>query len=397
MRYLEGFIKMFLDKLPAIAGSLVLLIVAIIVAVIVKSLICAVGKKLKLEEKLGKLGVEDKSGNPLVLIANIVALLVFVLFLPSVFGNIGFAQIAEPINQMLNKFFGFVPHLIGAGVLFALGYFIAKLAKQLVAALLRKANIDRYQEKLGIAQGAENTKISSVISSFVFIVIVIPVAIASLQVLNISAISAPAVAMLYNIFNILPNIFVAALLVAVGVFIAKLVVAILTTALESVGADKWPLNFLKEETAAKFSLVKVVAGIVRAVIIILFAVQALEVIRLGFMAKVGTVIVAYLPSILAAVLIALAGFLLASWLQKVVEQASGSKLFGSLLKVFILIFTVFIALNQLGFAMDVINKVFVILIAAFAVAFALAFGLGGKTFASNILDRSEKNLFDKKS
>ena len=50
------------------------------------------------------------------------------------------------------------------------------------------------------------------------------------------------------------------------------------------------------------------------------------------------------------------------------------------------------ALNQLGIATDIVNKAFVLIVGAVAVAFAIAFGLGGRDFASKQLDKLEKTV-----
>ena len=53
-------------------------------------------------------------------------------------------------------------------------------------------------------------------------------------------------------------------------------------------------------------------------------------------------------------------------------------------------------LSQLGIAADIVNAAFKLVLAAIAVAFAIAFGVGGRDFASHTLKKLEDNL-EKKS
>jgi len=50
---------------------------------------------------------------------------------------------------------------------------------------------------------------------------------------------------------------------------------------------------------------------------------------------------------------------------------------------------IFMVLNELGIASEIVNTAFVLIVAALAVAFALAFGIGGKDFAGRALKRME--------
>ncbi|MDR1801912.1 MAG: mechanosensitive ion channel [Lachnospiraceae bacterium] len=391
----QDALNRIVGALPTVLQSILLIVLGIILAIIVRNVVVKLGTKLKLDEKLAKVGLGELSKNFVKLLANVLALIVFILFLPGILGKLGLDSITTPINEMMTKFLAFIPQLLGAAVIFALGYLIAKIVKQLLIVLLQKTKIDSLQEKIGIGEQTEATKFSTLIGNLVFVIIIIPVAIAALHVLQLHSISDPAVSMLSSIFNMLPLIFVAILLLAVGILIAKLICSILSGILTGVGVDNVLKKFIKEENASKFSLVKVIVEITRFVIIILFAVQALNVLKLEFMTKVGTVIVSYLPSLLFAIVIIIAGYLFGSWLSSIIEKSTNSKVGGTLAKSAILVLVGFIVLNQLGFAMEIVNTVFIIVFVALAVAFAIAFGIGGKDTAKKLLEKLEKKLDSK--
>ena len=82
------------------------------------------------------------------------------------------------------------------------------------------------------------------------------------------------------------------------------------------------------------------------------------------------------------------GNILASFLTKVTDN----KVLASTIRYGILVLAIFMALDQLKFAQNIVTTSFTIILGAFAVAFALAFGLGGRDFAAKQLDKLDKKI-----
>ena len=66
-------------------------------------------------------------------------------------------------------------------------------------------------------------------------------------------------------------------------------------------------------------------------------------------------------------------------------------------KVAIYVLTAFLCLSQLGVASAIVETTFILIIAAVCVAVAIAFGVGGRTFAANTLEKLEKKIDDKEA
>jgi len=389
---IQGVLNSITNAIPTVLMAILLIVLGIIVALVVRAIILKVGKTLKLEEKLDKFGLGDASSSSVKLVANLVALIIFILFVPSILGNLGLDSIIAPINTMMTSLLSFIPQILGAAIIIAVGYYVAKIVKQVVTALLKKTKLDSVQERLGVKAESEHAKFSVVIGNVIFALIFIPIIISALDVLQISSISKPAISMLTAIFDIIPNIFVAIILIVVGVMIAKLVCSILTGLLTSIGTDNVVKKIIKSDNAAKFSLVKIISEAVRFIIIVLFVVQALNVLRLDFMSNVGDAIVSYLPSLVFAFVILIIGYLFASWLKSVIDESNSGKNTGVFAKYAILVLTGFIILNQIGFAMNIVNAVFIVVICALALAFAISFGIGGRDFAAHMLSKAEDKI-----
>jgi hypothetical protein len=367
------------------------------VALVVKGIVMRLGKKLKLEEKLNKIGLGEVSKGSLKFLANLIALLIFILFVPGILEILGLRTITAPINTMMTDLFSFIPQLLGAAIVLVVGYYAAKILKQIIVALLKKTKLDSFQEKLGVKVASETEKFSTVIGNIIFALVFTLILVQVLDILGISAISAPAMGMFSAIFDIIPNIFAAIVLIFAGIMIAKLAYSILFGLLTGIGTDNAVKKLIKSNNIEKFSLVKIITETVRFVIIILFLVQALNVLNLEFMSDVGTVIISYLPSLIFAFVIAIVGYLFASWLKSIIEESTGGNKVGVFAKFAVLVLTGFIVLNQLGFAMDIVNIVFLVIIGALAVAFAIAFGIGGRDYASRLLNKAEEKFNDKQN
>ncbi len=124
----------------------------------------------------------------------------------------------------------------------------------------------------------------------------------ALDVLGVAAISNPANAVVGEIFGAIPDVIAAIVIVAIGIFIAQLVGKLLEALLAGVGADTW-IEKITKNPENKIVLSKILSAIVKYVLIIVFVVQGIDVLGLTALNIVGTGIIAYLPSLIATVLI----------------------------------------------------------------------------------------------
>ena len=123
----------------------------------------------------------------------------------------GSARSSPPINELVTEIFAFLPRLIGAGLIFFVGLIVARIVQRLVETVLIAANVDGLLARIGIGDdrrhgahrpdavppgatpGATRASLARAAGVLVFALIIIPVAIAALQVLGIEAISGPAI------------------------------------------------------------------------------------------------------------------------------------------------------------------------------------------------------------
>ncbi len=386
-----GFFTSLFSQLPSIIFAIVLLVVAFIAANIVKSLVTKLLKAIKAENWLNKIGVKDAATNSSIdFVAKLAYFVTFLLFLPGVLDKLGMQSVSTPITNMVNSFLAFIPKLVAAGIIVAVGLFVAKIVKELLVPVLKAIKVDALQEKAGI-EADEKTLFSNIIASVVYGIIVLVVITAALDQLGIAAISAPANAVVATVFAMIPNVLGAIVIIAVGVFIAKLVASLLESLLAGVGADSLLTKVTGDEK--KVSLSKVISSVVKYVLVIVFIVQGINVLNLPILTNIGSAIIAYMPAALSAVIILAIGMFAANTAESaIVKKNDDAKAMGLAAKVVIYVITAFICLSQLGVAKTIVETTFILIIAAVCVAFAIAFGVGGRNFAANNLEKLEKQL-----
>ena len=380
----------FLETLDKIWANetvkfLVLTAVAFLAAWLASFLVKRLFKIFRLDTKFDKWGInEGESGTAVSLIGKLTFLIVFLLFLSPALEVLGLESVSAPLIEFSNAFLAYLPGLIAALVLFFIGIFLGKILSRVVTLLLSKTKLDSYVKKLG---KNENTpRISVVTGKVVYAIIVLVATAQALAILNIKAVSDPAISIIEAVFGAVPNIILAAIVVAIGLGVAGLVCGLLKSLLDGLGFDSMVSRMLPSG-AKEFSVTTFVVNIVRALIILFIVAQGIEILELRLLGDILNAVISYLPMIIKAAVIALVAFFGAGVVESGMKKAFPSAVFASkILKAIIYVIAGFMILSQLDFATTIVNYAFIITMVALAIAFALAFGLGGRDFAKKTLD-----------
>jgi len=390
------------QSLPDILFGILFLVIAIIAGYIVKNLIVKGAKALKLDQKFGDSAKEANSIPEL--LGKLGFILTVLFFLPGIFDRFGLNNISAPLTGMLGTFLGYIPRLIGAALLLFLGFVIAKIVQQLTMGFLERVKVDKLKDKMGLTDPNGPDEPSKNALSFadlggkvLYVIVLIPFIIAALEVLNIDAITDPAVTMLTSITSIIPQILAAGILILIGIFIAKLVGDLVENIIDGFGISDKVADVMDEPRATGFDLGRVVGIVVKALIILFFTVQAFDLIGLTIFQTIGGAVIAYLPMILSALLILLGGYVLGSVAKRfIVDTLPQARFAAMIIKGVIITIAALMALSHLGIGALFVETLFIAIIVASAVAFAIAFGIGGRDFARNTLQKLEKNMEESK-
>ncbi|HFU3799642.1 TPA: mechanosensitive ion channel [Streptococcus suis] len=388
-----------LSALPGVIRMLVLVIIAFSLASLLRKLTLSGLNKIQFSQKLQEWGVikpVDNGQSLIKTLGQLVYFLVILFFLPSILSGLNISSTVDPISSMFEKFFAFIPNMIAAGLILFVGTFFCNFIKSLLVAFLERLDIDTWyakvtgQEKLPI----DTKQLISVLATVVYVLVFIPILTLALETLGITSISQPIVTILNQVIGALPSVLVALVLIAVGSFVAKLIGNLLENLLETAGINAYSKYlFAKEEVS--FELSAIITQVVRAIIIVFFFIQAIQVLNLQVFNAVGAALLGYLPSLISAVAIVILAIIASNLVANFLQKVTDSPLVITIVRYLMIVFAVFMALDQLKFAQHIVQSTFTIILGALAVAFALAFGLGGREFAARQLEKLEKKI-DKK-
>jgi hypothetical protein len=390
--------------LPNVIKALLLFLLAWLVATAVKKLALKLFEKINLDQKLskGRRPANLEYGKSTMRnIAQVLYFLVFILFIPSILDALNMESVSAPITNMMNKLLAFIPNLIGAGIILFIGYFIAKIIRDLVYNLLKTINVDKWYNKLtpdladqeNVSPEDQST-LARVLANILFGIILIPIITVALETLQINTLTAPIVTVLDRVLNMIPNVFVAIILIIIGYYIAKFIGQILTALLARMGIQKvfsW-IDRKSTKGIPRFDLASAIGTIVKVIIMLFIVVEALRIVRLEVLNTIGNAIIAYIPLLLSGLIIIGLGVFAGYFVEGMIRKYTNSSLSGAILKYIIIIFAIFMTLEQIRFASTIVNIAFLLVLGGLSVAFAIAFGVGGRDFAKKQLQKFEEKI-----
>lgn len=389
---------------------------AIVILLITWALARAV--KWAFAKAVGRIGFLQRSGSDGKslgeALGQIAALVVWLFGLVAVLQVFELDQVLAPIQDLLGGLLEFLPNIIAAGFVFVVGALIAKIVRELILTALGAVDIDRmlHRGRAGVASatgtsaagatssGSTTTStttstmptgdgpstgatIAKTAATVVYALIMIVVAIAALQILEISAISDPAEQMLTTIFDAIPQIIAAALLLGIGVMIARFAGDLLQQLLEGLGTDRALAEIGVGSTERSPS--SVLAKVAQVAIVLFFAVMAAQLLDFPQITEFLSEVLGLGGRVLFGGAIIAAGFFVANLLGRM----AGGSLATELIRYATIVLFAAMGLSYMGIADNIIELAFGALVVGGALAAAIAFGLGGRDAASRTLDRIE--------
>ena len=393
---LNALLSQLANFLPQLLGAALLLLVAWVVATVLRKVVAGALHAIQIDKRLGSEGDATPPAAPLAdSLGEAVYWLVFLLFLPAVLGALALEGILQPVQSLVDELLGFLPNLLGAGLILAIGWFIANLVRRIVTNLLSSVGTDSLASRIGLGQALGERGLSGLIGLIVYVLILLPVLIAALNALALDAVTAPASTMLSSILNIIPTLFGVAVLLTIAYFIGRVVADLATNVLVAAGFDNVLVRLRLAKTPTDGTRPSTIVGALILVTVMLFAsIEAAG--MLGFDALVD--LVSRFLTLGGQVVLGLVIFGVGLFLANVAEgavRASATRQTGLLAlatRVSIIVLAGAMALRQMGLANEIVNLAFGLLLGAIAVAAALAFGLGARDVAGRTVEGWVKSV-----
>ncbi len=193
-------------------------------------------------------------------------------------------------------------------------------------------------------------------------------------------------------------------IILVGWIVATLVSKAVVFLLRKVGFDNMAnrigLTRMEQRMGMRLDPAGVLGKVVYWFIFLIFLIPAVDSLGLTSVSNILNSIIAYIPNVFVAIIVLFLGTLLATFVSDIVRGATASanvgspSVFAGIARWAIIGFAALIALEQLQIAPSLMNILFTAIVGAAAIAFGLAFGLGGQETARRLLARSENTVTD---
>jgi len=317
------------------------------------------------------------------------------------------SPVVTPLTGMVTNFFNYLPNIVGALLIFIIGFALATIARRMVEALVEAVELDRRLIDAGLTHTPRGPGLARLLGILVFTLIIIPVSIAALDALEIDAISNPATTMLNNILLTIPNVIGAALIIFIAYVVGRWIMTLTEEGLKSIGfddiiasvANAEPIRVGREKMDltpgvdtidfSKFPPSRMIGLAVLIAIVLFAAVEAANMLGFTSMAAMLTNVVGGAGNLLLGAIIIALGVLLANILAAATSRPDkpSSEIISTFVRWGVIALATAMGLTQMQVGEQIILLTFGLILGSVAVAIAIAFGIGGRDAAKRLLDR----------
>jgi Conserved TM helix len=409
---LNNVLNQILAFVPKLASAAALAAVAWLVATAVQAIVVRTAGTI-VPAMSRRMAVGENQVLPSETLGNALYWFVFLFFLPLILDVLDLRGPLAPVQNLLNEILSALPNIFKAALIGLVGWFVARIVRELVTNLLAAAGTERLAAKIGLNRAAPGQSLSGLLGTIVYLMVLIPTAVAALDALQIPAISGPATSMLQRVLDIIPQILTAAAILAVAYVVSQFIGDIVTNLLNGLGFNNifrtLGLNSLHQSTidtpatppvqgvpttrgtivpsSGKQTPSEVAGLVARIGVMLVAAVAATGVLGIDSLTQLVNGLLLIAGQVLSGIVVFAIGLYLANLAHTVVASSGTqqSRTLAQIARLAIITFVGAMALQQMGIAASIVNLAFGLMLGAIAVAVAISFGLGGRDVASEQL------------
>ncbi len=421
---IEALVSTVMTALPLIGKAVLILLLAFILGSGLRKIITLAVSKLGIDRRVSQLtaadadesdeaakdeaededGKETKEAKPFSETTGAVAFwLVMVVGLAGAFDALHIEPLSGPLRNALDQIVGHLPS-IGVAVLLVIGgWILGRIVRAIVSNLLKSVGFDKLVEKIKLDSIFGEAGASHVLGIVAMVFVVLQAVIAALDRIGLATLSEPLTDMMARFWELLPTLTVSVLVVAAGVLVGRLLRGVVATTLRNLGFDKLMARMGFEKIADREDRLgepSELAGFIVHMGVILVAIaQALSNLELDTWATyVDTFLTFAVTKVVVALLIVGVGFLIGNYVRDFIhtrQEEPGQhapKWMGEFARYAILVFAFTMGVQQLGVAENFVLLSFALLFGSLCLAAALAFGLGSREVAGEIVQERWKQV-----
>ena len=302
------------------------------------------------------------------------------------------SSVIQSFQNFFGTIIGYLPNILAALVLLLLAWILAKVLRAGTRRLIRASGIDKRLGKGKDPQDESQYPVAQGAGTVVFWVVWILFILAILQVLGVGGLFDSIVVIFERIFAAIPHIIGAAVILAIFYFVGRLLAKLATKALTKIRFDELPvkLGLAKKPIKGAGSPSNVVGYTIMVFMMLFGIMMAADLLGFTAVRELIAVLTQFLGLVILGVVIIGIGILVANFVANILRAAGRSEPMISLAKISIIVLSVVLGIRAMGFADDLILLGFGLALGAAALAAAIAFGLGGREVAGELLARWTK-------
>ncbi len=304
MEPLQEMLRKFLLVIPNVAAAVAILIIGYIIARIARTLI------VRLVRSSRFFGRAEESGTPsgqrsAEVVGSVTFYVIMLLVLLAFFNALNLPMIAAPIGLLVGTVMAYLPKLLGAALILLVAWIVAKALKFLALKLFTSIRFDERVSKY--FKGTATAKPSGIIAQIVFYVVLLFALPPFLEALQLNSISRPVSELWNKVAVFLPNVLAAAIIVLVGLFVARIVREIVVNILIAIGVDRRAERVGIDTGTGGIQISRIIGTAVYLLVLIPLFIAALDTLNIPAISGPGRAMLATFlnafPAIFAAVII----------------------------------------------------------------------------------------------
>lgn len=359
-----NMINQVMTFVPSLIAAAAIGVVGWVVATLARNAISMALSKTSMDEKLAAQADVPPMSNTL---ADVAYGFILLLFIPMVLSTLGLNGLLEPISGMISKMLDFIPNIIVAGIIFAVGYIIAKILRGIVTNLVAATNVQSLTSKAGMNP---ETNLPGIAGTVVFAVVVITALISALNALKIDVITRPATNMIDQMMGMVPNILTAAAILGVFYFIGKLVADLVKGLLENTQINELPAKLgIKSQEDCDCQASNFVGSAILFAVMLFAVILSADVLGFEQISDMIAMFIEFGADVILGAVIMVIGFWLANMVAGFVNSSEqGSTFLANTVRVLIMGLVIAMGLKAMGIADSIVNLAFGLTLGSVAVA-----------------------------
>lgn len=214
---------------------------------------------------------------------------------------------------------------------------------------------------------------------------------------NLDVMLEPARVFLRQVGDLLPRLGLALIILVIGYFFARAARFVVVKALRAgnfhVLSERAGMDGFLRDGGVRADTTEIIGMLFYWIVILAALVIGFNGLGLNYITDLLVRVLLFVPKVIVAVIILAFGAYFARFIGNALTayakklQLQDADLLGRLAQYAIATFVVLIALDQMNIGGDIVRQTFLIILAGVVLALALAFGIGGRDWAAEILER----------